>query len=398
MTDRRKGNTVTVNAAAEAHPALALTAGRLAAGGGPGARGDGRRLALAIEGGGMRGTITAGMALGVHELGPTPVFDDVYGSSAGALTGAWLCSANPPGLRIWYDTTLTRALIKRASLLRPRRPVLDAETLTEQACPEVMGFGSVPASPLPRHVLATGAATGEAVDLRPHLDPAPNLRRAPRASCALPLLAGPPVALAGRRYLDSGLPESIPYKTATAQGPRTSWCSAHGAPGTWCARPGRVPPARSPPPCCAATRKNCVRRSSPAPAGWPPTTRCCATDTRRSSRPGQRRAPRRPAGWPATATCPGPPSKRAAPQPSWRSASRPITPQPQPTSQPDAPRQTPPDPAAQTGRDHIHPPPRHEVTTDAVHHPADDTAPPSPLPPMSAAASASSAACARVCG
>ena len=213
-----KGNLVTVNAAAEVHPALALIAQRLAAGGGPGAHGDGHRLALAIEGGGMRGTITAGMALGVHELGLTPVFDDIYGSSAGAITGAWLCSANPPGLRIWYDTTLTRALIKRANLPRPGRPVLDVETLIEQVYPDVMDFGSVLASPVPLHVLATDAATGKSVDLRPYLDSAANLRRALRASCALPLLAGLPVELHGRRYLDSGLSESIPYETAMAQG------------------------------------------------------------------------------------------------------------------------------------------------------------------------------------
>jgi predicted patatin/cPLA2 family phospholipase len=199
------------------HPALALIAQRRAAGGAPGAHGDGHRLALAIEGGGMRGTITAGMALGLHELGLTPVFDDVYGSSAGAITGAWLCSANPPGLRIWYDTTLTRALIKRANLLCPGRPVLDVETLIEKVYPEVMDFGSVLASPVPLHVLATDATTGESVDLRPYLNTAANLRRALRASCALPLLAGPPVELQGRRYLDSGLSESIPYKTAMAQ-------------------------------------------------------------------------------------------------------------------------------------------------------------------------------------
>jgi hypothetical protein len=35
------GNAVTVNEAAEVHPTLALIAGRLAAGGGPGAHGDG---------------------------------------------------------------------------------------------------------------------------------------------------------------------------------------------------------------------------------------------------------------------------------------------------------------------------------------------------------------------
>lgn len=200
------------------HPVLALITGRLAAGGRPGTHRDGYRLALAIEGGGMRGTIAAGMALGVHELGLTSVFDDVYGSSAGAITGAWLCSPNPPGLRIWYDTTLTRTLIRRANMVRPGRPVLDVETLIEQVYPEVMDFGAVLASPLPLHVLATDAATGESVDLRPYLNSAADLRRALRASCALPLLAGPPVELQGRYYLDAGLSESIPYRTAMAQG------------------------------------------------------------------------------------------------------------------------------------------------------------------------------------
>ena len=166
----------------------------------------------------MRGTITAGMALALHELGLTSVFDGVYGSSAGAITGAWLCSANPPGLRIWTDTTLTRALIRRGNLLRRGRLVLDVETLIEQVYPEVMDFSSVLASPVPLHVLATDAATGEAADLRPYLTSAQNLRRALRASCALPLLAGPPVELGGRYYLDAGLSESIPYKTAIAQG------------------------------------------------------------------------------------------------------------------------------------------------------------------------------------
>lgn len=87
---------MTVNAAPEVHPALALIAARLAAGYGPGAAGDGHRLALAIEGGGMRGTITAGMALGLHELGLTSVFDDVYGSSAGPSPGPGCAAPTRP--------------------------------------------------------------------------------------------------------------------------------------------------------------------------------------------------------------------------------------------------------------------------------------------------------------
>jgi hypothetical protein len=66
-------------------------------------RADGRRVALVIEGGGMRGTISGGMALALHELGLVPAIDAVYGSSAGTITGAWLLSSYPEGLRGWAD-------------------------------------------------------------------------------------------------------------------------------------------------------------------------------------------------------------------------------------------------------------------------------------------------------
>jgi len=62
-----------------------------------------RGRSLAIEGGGMRGTVTAGMALALHELGLVPAFDAVYGSSAGAISGAWLLSSRPEGLRGWTE-------------------------------------------------------------------------------------------------------------------------------------------------------------------------------------------------------------------------------------------------------------------------------------------------------
>jgi hypothetical protein len=44
---------------------------------------DGLRIVLAIEGGGMRGTVSAGMAFALYELGLVDAFDAVYGSSAG---------------------------------------------------------------------------------------------------------------------------------------------------------------------------------------------------------------------------------------------------------------------------------------------------------------------------
>jgi hypothetical protein len=96
-----------------------VLATRARAGSQAGARQDGFRVALAVEGGGMRGTISAGMALALDELGLVTAFDAVYGASAGAITAAWLLS-RPQGLRGWTEPAYARAFIRRSGLLRGR--------------------------------------------------------------------------------------------------------------------------------------------------------------------------------------------------------------------------------------------------------------------------------------
>ena len=195
-----------------------MLASRARAGSQPGARQDGFRVALAVEGGGMRGTISAGMALALDELGLVTAFDAVYGASAGAITAAWLLS-RPQGLRGWTEPAYARAFIRRSGLLRGR-PVADVRSLIEELYQTTfpMDFAAVLASPIEFHPLATDAVTGQSTDLRPLIGTQVELRLALRASAALPLLAGPPVDLRGRRFYDAGLSESVPYRTALAQG------------------------------------------------------------------------------------------------------------------------------------------------------------------------------------
>jgi predicted patatin/cPLA2 family phospholipase len=200
------------------HEVLRALAARYRAGSQPLARDDGLRIALIIEGGGMRGIISAGMALALDELGLVPVFDTVYGASAGAITGAWLLS-RPEGLRGWAEPAYAKTLIRRSALLRGR-PVVDIRALIEDLYQITfpMDFAAVLASPVELHPLATDAATGQSTDLRPFIGNPAELRLALRASAALPLLAGPPVEFAGRRFYDAGVSESVPYRTALAQG------------------------------------------------------------------------------------------------------------------------------------------------------------------------------------
>jgi predicted patatin/cPLA2 family phospholipase len=201
------------------HPVLEALAERVRTASAPGRRADGRRVVLAIEGGAMRGTISAGMALELERMGLLPAFDAVYGSSAGAISATWLLSSGPAGLAGWAEPTYARALIRTSNLLR-RRPMVDVERLVEHIYREVavLDFDSVLANPIELHPLATDAVTGHSIDLRPLLHTAADLRLAMRASAAMPVLAGPPIPLGSARYYDAGLAESVPYRTAIEQG------------------------------------------------------------------------------------------------------------------------------------------------------------------------------------
>ena len=200
------------------HEVLRALAARRRSGSQPLARDDGLRIALVIEGGGMRGILSGGMALALAELGLVPAFDAVYGASAGAITGAWLLS-RPEGLLGWAEPAYVRVLIRRSAWLRGR-PVADVRALIEDLYQTTfpLDFSAVLANPVELHPLATDAATGQSTDLYPFISNPAELRLALRASAALPLLAGPPVELDGRRFYDAGVSESVPYRTALTQG------------------------------------------------------------------------------------------------------------------------------------------------------------------------------------
>ncbi|MFC5689943.1 patatin family protein [Amycolatopsis mediterranei] len=202
------------------HPVLELISERMAAGSVPGERTDGRRLALAIEGGSSRGTYSSGMVLALDELGVTPAFDAVYGSSAGALNGAWLlCGRSATGVRTWWNPVVMRRIINPLHTLRGRA-VIDLEYLVHQVYSvlEPMDFPAILANPVTFHPLATDADTGESTDLHPFLDDVDAVKVALAASSCMPVLAGPPIPMAGRRFVDAGVAEPIPYRTALAQG------------------------------------------------------------------------------------------------------------------------------------------------------------------------------------
>ncbi|MFS8100762.1 patatin family protein [Lentzea alba] len=185
----------------------------------PGNRTDNARLALLIEGGSSRGAYSSGMTVAIEQLGLLPLFDAVYGSSAGSLNAAWLlCGRANSTKHAWWDPAVMRTTINPLRALR-RLPVVDTQHLIHTIYTQVMpmGFQDILDNPVEFHPLATDALTGEATDLHTQIHDIPSLQAALRASTAMPLLAGPPVIINGRPYVDAGMSEMVPIRSALAQ-------------------------------------------------------------------------------------------------------------------------------------------------------------------------------------
>jgi len=222
-------------------------------------RPPGARIALAIEGGGRRGAVSGGMALALHELGLTSAFDAAYGSSAGTLNAMWLLSGRvEDGIPTWIDPALADELVSRRRLLR-RRPIVDVERLVETRYEQLSPglFAAVLAAPTELHPLATDVATGAAVDLHDRIADERSLRLVIRASSTLPLVAGPPVEIDGRRYLDAGLSAAIPFRAAIADGATHVLLLRSRRAGEVATPPGRID---------RAVTARLLRRISPAVA------------------------------------------------------------------------------------------------------------------------------------
>ncbi|MFJ5266096.1 patatin family protein [Streptomyces sp. NPDC088387] len=185
----------------------------------PGHRRDDARLVLLIEGGSSRGAYSSGMAVAIEQLGLLPLFDAVYGSSAGALNAAWLlCGRAERTMHAWWDETIMGTTIDPRRALS-RRPVVDTRFLVHTVYTEIMpmGFEEILGSTVEFHPLATDALTGRSTDLHEQITDRASLQAALRASTAMPLLAGDPVRINGRSFVDAGVSEAVPVRTALAQ-------------------------------------------------------------------------------------------------------------------------------------------------------------------------------------
>jgi predicted patatin/cPLA2 family phospholipase len=180
---------------------------------------DGVSIALVVEGGAMRGVISAGMVWALEDLGLVDAFDAIYGSSAGAINAAYFLAGQAGlGTSIYYEDINNARFI---DLRRPvyGRPIVNLGFLLDDVAirRKALAVPKVLASATPLTVLATDVETRQPAALNGFTDAA-DLFGALRASATMPVMAGRPHVYHGRAYLDASLSEPIPVPTAERDG------------------------------------------------------------------------------------------------------------------------------------------------------------------------------------
>ena len=196
----------------------ALIEGRQASGYKAGSGSDGKKLCLVVQGGGMRGIVGSASAVALDQLGIAGTFDAMYGTSAGALTVAYLAAGQIAfGTSIYYQNLAGHThFINRWRLSEP----MDIGFLFDQWITrgKALDAAAVEASPARIVVSATDTADGATrmFDNR-ELTPA-DFVSAVRASTSMPLFSDNVETIGGRGYVDGFVGAPVPVEAAVQDG------------------------------------------------------------------------------------------------------------------------------------------------------------------------------------
>jgi predicted patatin/cPLA2 family phospholipase len=201
------------------HPVAQVLRQRREEGSKPGSRADGHRVALAVEGGGMRGIVSGAMMTVLRDQGLEDAFDDIYAVSAGAVNSAYfLAGYGWYGLSIYYDDLIGREFFDPRRALRGQ-PALSLDYVTSVVMETLkpLDFDVALASPVRLHIAASSVDAMSSRDFT-GFGSKEQLKTTIRASTCLPLVAGPPVVIDGERFLDGGVLLPHPFVLARDDG------------------------------------------------------------------------------------------------------------------------------------------------------------------------------------
>lgn len=185
----------------------------------PGEHPDGNCLAIVIEGGGMRGVVSAAMMAELERIGLVGVADYLVGTSAGAVNAACGAGGKSQQLAADYAETFTAHEFVNIRDFWRHGYVVKVSNIVDKN-DELYGVGSLaaPMNTSPQLVaVATRVEDARAFPLTNFRDGA-HLTAALKASALLPIVGGDPVRLDGHRWLDGGVAEAVPLPTAASLG------------------------------------------------------------------------------------------------------------------------------------------------------------------------------------
>lgn len=178
-----------------------------------------RKRVLVLEGGGMRGVFLAGVLQGFTDRGYFP-WKVIVGSSAGALTGAAYAAGQIHLARdAFFGSLLTHRFIQVSHLLNQARHVVDLDWMVD-----TVATGEEPLD-VPRlrqacQLLITATDCQESQPPKTvYLDSSTeDVVTALKASAAIPFLYRGFVEYMGKKLLDGGLLDPIPFRHAMQLG------------------------------------------------------------------------------------------------------------------------------------------------------------------------------------
>jgi predicted patatin/cPLA2 family phospholipase len=180
---------------------------------------DPSSLSLVIEGGAMRGAVTAGMVEALEELGYSAVFDDIWATSVGAITGAYFITGDAAlGASTYIDDLRDERFFNIKRLLKGSPPLsleYAYDHLTNYIKP--LDIDALLQAKTKLHPLASCLETATLDDLGDFND-GESLRLRFKASSCLPFLAGDPIKVKEKHYFDGGLLDSLPFRKARENG------------------------------------------------------------------------------------------------------------------------------------------------------------------------------------
>ncbi|WUH96005.1 patatin-like phospholipase family protein [Streptomyces sp. NBC_00433] len=171
-------------------------------------------MGLAVEGGGLRGVVSAAMLTELENLGLRSVFDEVYGCSSGAINAAYFLAGDT-----WYPLSIYFQDLISPQFLDFRRVLRGRSVLNLPYAFEVLETGkpldyeAVLASPVPLQVMITDVDAIRTLSVKDFADRA-DLREALQSSCWLPIAVSGTYSFRGRRTVDGGVLTAHPFMIA----------------------------------------------------------------------------------------------------------------------------------------------------------------------------------------